>query len=292
MPLLSGRAKLAGVLGWPVAHSRSPLLHGTWLERHGIDGAYVPLPVRPGSLAEAVRGLRAAGFRGCNVTLPHKEEAFRLCDTVDDAARASAACNTLVFTEERIEGSATDGPGFVASIAEAGVDPASGPALLLGAGGAARCIAHALVAAGAPEVLVANRSLDRAAALGAMPGVRAVPWDARGELLADAALLVNATSAGMAGKPPLDMPLDQARPGLAVADIVYAPRETALLAAARDRGLRAVEGVGMLLHQARPGFAAWFGTWPAADDQARAALLGEDQDVENQDWESKDGACA
>jgi shikimate dehydrogenase len=283
---IGGTTRLAGVIGWPVAHSRSPRLHNHWLRRHGIDGAYVPLPVRPGALADAVRGLRAAGFRGCNVTLPHKEEAFRLCDTVDDAARDSGACNTLVFTEEGIEGSATDGPGFVASLAEAGVDPAAGPALLLGAGGAARCIAQALVAAGAPAVLVANRSAERAAALADMPGVRAVPWPARGDLLADAALLVNATSAGMDGKPPLDMPLDRAGAGLAVADIVYVPRETALLAAARARGLRTVEGIGMLLHQARPGFAAWFGAWPAADDQARAVLLGEDRSAE------KGEACA
>ncbi len=275
---ISGTTQLAGVIGWPVAHSRSPLLHNHWLRQYGLDGAYVPLPVRPGMLGEAVRGLRAAGFRGCNITLPHKEEAARLCTTLDDAAQAAGACNTLVFDGDGVRGSATDGPGFVASLVEGGVDPAAGPVLLLGAGGAARCIAQALRAAGAPAVFVANRDLARANALAAaMPGIEVVPWDARVDLLAEAALLVNATSAGMEGQPPLDMPLDQAPPALAVADIVYVPRETALLAKARARGLRVIEGIGMLLHQARPGFAAWFGTWPAADAAARAALLGEVQ---------------
>lgn len=274
---INGTTRLAGVIGWPVSHSRSPLLHNHWLRQHGLDGAYVPLPVRPGALADAVRGLRAAGFRGCNVTLPHKEEAARLCTTLDEAARAAGACNTLVFSEDGVQGSATDGPGFVASLADAGVNPAAGPALLLGAGGAARCIAHALHAAGAPAVLIANRDPARAAALAAMPGVRIIPWQARADALAEAALLVNATSGGMDGRPPLDVPLDRARPALAVADIVYVPLETALLAEARARGLRTVGGIGMLLHQARPGFAAWFGAWPAADAAARAALLGEDR---------------
>ncbi len=278
---ISGATRLAGVIGWPVAHSRSPRLHNHWLRRYGIDGAYVPLPVRPGMLGDAVRGLRAASFRGCNVTLPHKEEAARLCTALDPAAQAAGACNTLVFEEDGIQGSATDGPGFVASLVEAGVDPASGPALLLGAGGAARCIAQALRAAGAPSAFVANRDPTRADALAAaVPGVRIVPWDARVGLLAEAALLVNATSAGMEGQPSLDMPLDRALPTLTVADIVYVPRETALLAEARARGLRTVEGIGMLLHQARPGFAAWFGTWPEADAAARAALLGEIQEEE------------
>lgn len=275
---IRGTTRLAGVIGWPVAHSRSPRLHNHWLALHGVDGAYVPLPVEPGRLADAVRGLRAAGFRGCNVTLPHKEEAYRLCDTVDDAAQASGACNTLVFGDDGVRGSATDGPGFVASLAEAGVDPAAGAALLLGAGGAARCIAHALVAAGAPQVVVANRDPARAASLAAMPGVTAIRWEARAERVADVALLVNATSAGMDGKPPLDIALDRAQPSLAVADIVYTPRQTALLSEASRRGLRTVEGLGMLLHQARPGFAAWFGLWPAADAAARAALLGQDRD--------------
>lgn len=277
MARIRGTTRLAGVIGWPVAHSRSPLLHNHWLRQNGLDGAYVPLPVRPGMLGDAVRGLRAAGFLGCNVTLPHKEEALRLCDTLDDAARAAGACNTLVFAAGGIHGSATDGPGFVASLANSGVDPASGPALLLGAGGAARCIAHALRTSGAPEVLIANRDPARAEALAvSVPGARAVPWAARADALASAALLVNTTSAGMDGKPPLDMALDRAFPTLAVADIVYVPVETALLAEAKARGLRTVDGLGMLLHQARQGFAAWFGVWPAAGADARAVLLGHD----------------
>ncbi len=282
MTQISGTTRLAGLIGWPVAHSRSPRLHNHWLRQCGIDGAYLPLPVQPGALADAVRGLRAAGFAGCNVTLPHKEEAFRLCDTLDDAAETAGACNTLIFAGDEIRGSATDGPGFVASLAEAGVDPAAGPVLLLGAGGAARCIAFALRDASAPAVTIANRDFRRAEALAAVvPGARAVPWERRTAALADAALLVNATSGGMDGKPPLDMPLGQVQPMLAVADIVYVPIETALLAAARARGLRTVDGLGMLLHQARPGFAAWFGTWPLADDQARAVLLGREREAES-----------
>jgi len=282
MARITGTTRLAGLIGWPVAHSRSPRLHNHWLERCRIDGAYLPLPVRPGALPEAVRGLRAAGFAGCNVTLPHKEEAFRLCDTLDDTAEAAGACNTLVFAGDEIRGSATDGPGFIAGLAEAGVDPAAGPVLLLGAGGAARCIASALRDAGAPAITIANRDLGRAETLAAaVPGARAVPWERRTGVLADAALLVNATSGGMDGKPPLDMPLDRAQPALAVADIVYVPLETALLAEARSRCLRStIDGLGMLLHQARPGFAAWFGTWPPADDQARAVLLEPGREAE------------
>ena len=281
MARITGTTRLAGLIGWPVAHSRSPRLHNHWLERCHIDGVYLPLPVRPGALADAVHGLRAAGFAGCNVTLPHKEETFRLCDTLDDAAEAAGACNTLVFDGDEIRGSATDGPGFIAGLAEAGVDPAAGPVLLLGAGGAARCIASALRNAGAPAVTIANRDLRRAEALAALvPGARTVPWERRTGPLADAALLVNATSGGMDGKPPLDMPLDRAQPALAVADIVYVPLETALLAEARSRGLRTIDGLGMLLHQARPGFAAWFGAWPPADDQARTVLLESGREAE------------
>lgn len=283
---ISGTTQLAGVIGWPVAHSRSPLLHNHWLRQNRLDGAYVPLPVRPGVLADAVRGLRAAGFRGCNVTLPHKEAALHLCDDLDDAARAAGACNTLVFEGDAIRGSATDGPGFVASLGDAGVDPAAGPVLLLGAGGAARCIAHSLSVAGAP-VLIAGRDPARAEALAAaVPGARAVRWAARTDALASAALLVNATSGGMDGRPPLEMPLDCGGRRLAVADIVYAPLDTGLLREARARGLRTVDGLGMLLHQARPGFAAWFGVWPAADAAARAALLGIDQGTARQKAET------
>lgn len=265
MPILTGRTRLAGVIGWPVGHSRSPSLHGFWLERHGIDGAYVPLAVRPEHLGVALRGLIASGFAGANVTIPHKETVAAFCDEVDESARRAGAVNTLVFGAGRIRGSNTDGAGFIANLRAHGIDPAAGPALILGAGGAARAVAAALRDRGVP-VSVTNHHRGRAEALAeALPGCRVVAWEARAAALAETALVVNATPLGMTGQPPLALDLDGAPPALAVADLVYAPLETPLLAAARARGLGAVEGLGMLLHQARDGFAAWFGTLPEVD---------------------------
>ncbi len=262
MLLLTAKARLAGVIGWPVSHSRSPLLHNHWLARHGIDGAYLPLPVRPEDLPTAIAGLRAAGFRGANVTIPHKVAVAALCSTLRPAARQAGAVNTLVFTEAGIVGDNTDGAGFLASLCAHGVAP--GPALLLGAGGAARAIAAALLGEGV-AVTVANRTPARAAGLAAaLPGLRTLPWEQR-HTLGGLALLVNTTSLGMVGQPPLAMDLSAAPPGLAVCDIVYAPLETPLMAQARARGLRTVGGLGMLLHQAVPGFAAWFGVVPEVD---------------------------
>ncbi len=270
---LTGRARLAGVVGWPVAHSRSPLLHNHWLARHGIDGAYVPLAVPPDRLETALRGLQAAGFAGVNVTVPHKQAAASLCDVLDASARDTGSANTLVFAPDgRIAGSSTDGHSFLASLRAAGIDPAAGPALLLGAGGAARAIAAALLACGVP-VAVANRTEARAEALAqACPGVTPVPWSGWCDRLGAVALLVNTTSLGMTGQAPLPADLSRAPAGLVVADIVYAPRETGLLAQARARGLRTVEGIGMLAHQAVPGFAAWFGIEPVVDDAVLALL--------------------
>jgi shikimate dehydrogenase len=267
MRLLSGSARLAGVIGWPVAHSRSPRLHGTWLNRHGIDGAYVPMPVRPQDFASVVRSLAAAGFAGVNVTIPHKEAAFALCDEVAESAAHLGAVNTLVFADGGISGMNTDGYGFTANLAASGVEPGAGPALILGAGGAARAIAAALLEAGA-AVTLCNRTPERAAALAAtLPGATCLGWDSRSAALADHALLVNTTSLGMTGHAPLTIDLSPAPPYLAVADIVYAPLITPLIEAARARGLVAVEGLGMLLHQAVPGFAAWFGVTPVVDDE-------------------------
>ena len=271
MPILTARTILAGVIGWPVSHSRSPLLHNHWLARYGIDGAYVPLPVRPEALGVALAGLRAAGFRGVNLTAPHKVAAAALCDELRPAARQAGAVNTVTFTDAGIVGDNTDGGGFVASLRAHGVAP--GPALLLGAGGAARAIAAALLAEGAP-VTVANRTPGRALALAAaLPGLRVAPWEDR-EALGGMALLVNTTTLGMQGQPPLAMSLAGAPPGLAVCDIVYAPLETPLLAQARVRGLAAVGGLGMLLHQAAPGFAAWFGVTPEVDAALHDLVAG------------------
>lgn len=278
MPILTGKARLAGILGWPVSHSRSPRLHGFWLERHGIDGAYVPLPVPPDDFAAAARSLAALGFAGANVTIPHKLAAFAVCDVVDASAQRAGAVNTLVFRDGRIEGRNTDGLGFIANLRAHGVDPATGPALVLGGGGSARAVAAALQDAGA-RVSLANRTRARADALAAdLPGLTVLDWSARDSALADHALVVNTTSQGMAGNPALALDLDRAPGGMAVADIVYVPLETPLLAAASARGLRTVEGLGLLLHQAVPGFTAWFGVEPTVDDELRsfvaADLLG------------------
>jgi shikimate dehydrogenase len=269
MSILSGHTRVAGIAGWPVTYSRSPRLHGFWLQRHDIDGAYIPLPIRPGVFAIAVRGLLAAGFAGANVTIPHKLAAFDVCDAVDDAARRAGAVNTLVFRDGQISGSNTDGYGFVANLRGHGVDPAAGPALLLGAGGSARAVAAALLDAGVP-VTVANRTRSRAESLARdLPGLRVAEWDARTAALADHALVVNTTPLGMVGHEPLPLDLSRAEASLVVADNVYVPLETPLLAAARSRGLRCVEGLGMLLHQAVPGFRAWFGIEPQVDEELR-----------------------
>jgi shikimate dehydrogenase len=273
MRTLTGKSLMAGLLGWPVSHSRSPRLHGFWLARHGIDGAYVPLPVRPERFAEAVRSLADLGFRGANVTIPHKEAAFAACDEVDAVARRAGSVNTLVFREGRILGTSTDGFGFLESIREAapGWDAKAGPAVILGAGGAVRAVAAALLDAGCPRLTLVNRTPARAEAiardLGGPVEVATAPP------LREAALLVNGTSLGMAGEPPLE--LDQSPlPAVAVvADMVYVPLETPLLAAARARGLRAVDGLGMLLHQARPGFREWFGVAPQVDAEVRAFVF-------------------
>jgi shikimate dehydrogenase len=273
--MITGNAMLAGVLGWPVDHSRSPRLHNHWLARHGIDGAYVPLPVRPADFAAAVQGLRRAGFRGANVTIPHKETALAVCDTMDEVARRAGAVNTLVFGEHGVHGTSTDGAGFLANLRAHDVDPAAGPALVLGAGGAARAIAAALLESGA-RVAVCNRSPARAQALvAALPCVAMVAWEHRSAALADHALLVNTTSLGMQGQPALDIDLATAPGAMAVADIVYVPLQTPLLRQAAARGLRHVGGLGMLLHQAVPGFAAWFGVAPVVD-QAVFDLLAAD----------------
>ena len=275
MTILSGKARLAGITGWPVSHSRSPRLHGFWLERHGIDGAYLPLPIAPDNFPAAIKGLMLAGFAGLNVTSPHKIAAFAICDTVDDSAKRAGAVNTLVFDNGQIIGRNTDGLGFLANLRAHGVDPAAGPALILGAGGGARAIAAALLEHRV-RVTMANRTRARAEDLArALPGLTVIDWDLRHRAVPDHALLINTTPLGMAGDPSLPIDLDNAAPGLIVADIVYVPLETPLLAAARARGLRTVEGLGMLLHQAVPGFDAWFGVEPVVDDALRRFVVAD-----------------
>ena len=274
-PVLTGHARLAGILGWPVRHSRSPRLHGLWLQRHGVDGAYVPLPVAPDRFASAVRALADLGFRGANVTIPHKEAAFAVCDRVDATALRAGAVNTLIFRDGSIEGSNTDGWGFLANCADAvpGWRADAGPVVILGAGGSARAIAAALLDAGCPGITLVNRTRARAEALaGALGGPITV---ATSPPLSDATMIVNTTSQGMQGQPAIDLDLAALPSEAIVADIVYVPRETPLLCGARMRGLATVEGLGMLLHQARPGFEAWFGVTPQVDQELRDFVGGD-----------------
>ena len=276
---LTGGARLAGVLGWPVAHSRSPRLHGYWLAEHGIDGAYLPLAVPPDALGEVLKALPRMGFRGANLTLPHKEAALVAADRATPEARRIGAANTLVFDDAgRIEARNTDGFGFLESLREGapGWRAAAGPAVVVGAGGAARAILVALADAGAPEIRLVNRTKERAEHLRQEFGgpIRVWGWARRAEALEEAALLVNSTTQGMAGSPPLDLALDRLPASAVVNDIVYAPLATPLLEAARARGNRVVDGLGMLLHQARPGFAAWFGVEPKVTPALREFVIG------------------
>lgn len=276
--ILTAKAAVAGVMGWPVGHSRSPRLHGWWLDRYGIDGAYIPLAVPPGRIAEAVRALPALGLRGANVTVPHKEAVIAACDRVDPVARRIGAVNTLVVAEDgTIEGRNTDGFGFMENLRADRPDwrAGAGPAVVLGAGGAARAILVALADAGAPEIRLLNRTRDRAETLAAELGgpVRVLPWEERAFALDGAALVVNTTTQGMGGQPALDLDLGRLPPSALVTDIVYTPLHTPLLKAALDRGNPVVDGLGMLLHQARPGFEAWFGRVPEVTPELRRFVL-------------------
>jgi shikimate dehydrogenase len=270
--------KLAGVMGWPISHSRSPVLHGTWLARHGVAGSYVPLAVRPEHLEQGLRALPVLGFAGVNLTVPHKEAAVGLVDVLTPtAARIGSVNMVTVLPDGRLEGASTDGDGFMASLRQALPDwrIAGGTAVLIGAGGAARAIADALIEAGAGRVRVVNRSGRRSAALAADLGPRIEPWPwvLRHVASAGAALLVNTTVLGMIGQEALDLDLALLPYDAVVTDIVYTPLETELLARARARGHRAVDGLGMLLHQARPAFTRWFGTDPTVDEALRRAVL-------------------
>ncbi len=267
----------AGVMGWPVEHSRSPALHGFWLKHYGIAGDYVKLPVPPDGLRAALRALPEKGFAGCNLTLPHKEAALAIIDHIDASARRIGAVNTIVVrADQSLEGRNTDAFGFFENLRAGapGWRADRGAAAVLGAGGAARAVLAALIDAGVPEIRLLNRHRARAESLAAALGgnIRVLDWEVRERALAGAALLVNTTSLGMRGAPPLDLALDALDPAAVVNDIVYVPLETPLLAAARRRGNSIVDGLGMLLHQARPAFAAWFGAMPEVTPDLRRTI--------------------
>jgi shikimate dehydrogenase len=268
---------LAGVMGWPVSHSRSPTLHNYWIKHYGLSGSYVLLPVDPARLAQALPGLAALGFAGCNVTVPHKIAAMKAVDRVDPVARRIGAINTIVVEADgSLSGFNNDGFGYIQSLLDTKPDwsAEAGPAVVLGAGGAARAVIAGLADRGAREIRLANRTLARAEELAREFGspVRAVPWEQRNDALADAALLVNTTSQGMVGQPPLELSLEKLPGHSLVSDVVYVPLETPLLAAARARGNPTVNGLGMLLNQARPAFKAWFGVMPEITPELRRAV--------------------
>ena len=275
---ITGEAKLAGVMGWPVKHSKSPQLHCHWLSCYGIDGAYLPLPVNPSDLQAALRALPKLGFAGVNVTIPHKEAAATIVDSLDADAKRIGAVNTVVVKSDgQLAGSNTDAFGFLEHLRQTVPDwrASDGPAVVLGAGGAARGAAVALLDAGVPEVRFVNRTVTRAEHLVTALGgnTRAFSVPDLNDVMRDAALLTNTTSLGMTGQPPLDMTLDTLSKDAVVYDIVYVPLETPLLAEAAARGNRTVDGLGMLLHQARPGFEAWFGVAPEVTADLRNAVL-------------------
>lgn len=273
--------KRAFVVGHPIAHSRSPLIHGYWLREYGIDGSYERIDVAPDDFADFMRMLPGSNFSGGNVTIPHKEMALRLCDRVSDRGKRIGAVNTLVVEDGKLIGDNTDALGFIAHLDESlGPDwlsQANGSVIVLGAGGAARAVVTGLVERGVGEIRVANRSFERAQQLAAgdPERVSVLPWSELPQALENACLLINTTSLGMKDQPTLDINLACLPSKVAVADIVYAPLETQLLKAAKSRGLKTVDGLGMLLHQARPGFEAWFGVCPQVTPALRELIVAD-----------------
>ncbi|HUS98409.1 MAG TPA: shikimate dehydrogenase [Hyphomicrobiaceae bacterium] len=280
----------ACVIGWPIGHSRSPIIHKYWLERYGIDGGYEKKGVRPEEFPEFAKNLALHGFAGCSVTIPHKAAAFAIADRRDGAAMAVGAANLLWLADGQLWASNTDTYGFVANLDDQAPKwrEAMDTALVIGAGGAARAVVHGLREEGVACVRVANRTFARATeicasfgeeppkgAAGRVCRLETVAWDQRHAAVASAGLIVNTTSLGMTGQPELELPLDDARVDATVADIVYAPLETPLLAQAKSQGLAVVDGLGMLLHQAVPHFEKWFGVRPEVTGELRALLVSD-----------------
>lgn len=271
-------APLAGVIGWPIAHSRSPRLHGHWLKRYELSGEYIAIPVRPENLAEVLHTLPKMGFVGANLTIPHKEAVLQFADIVTDRAALIGAANTLIFHDDgKIHADNTDGYGFITNLRQNAPDwdADQGAAAVIGAGGAARAVVASLLESGVPELRITNRTKLRAEKIKAEFGAKVVvyDWAQIGNMLDGARTVVNATSMGMAGKSPLRMPFDALGPNSLVTDLVYTPLMTDFLMEAQVRGCQIVDGLGMLLHQAAPGFERWFGRRPEVDEALRQAVL-------------------
>jgi shikimate dehydrogenase len=269
---------LAGVIGHPIAHSRSPQLHGHWLRKYAIKGHYVPMDIAPQDLESTIQMLPKMGFVGLNVTLPHKEAVLELADLVTDRAKLIGAANTLIFRKDgKIHADNTDGYGFMQNLLQSAPkwNPQAGPAMVLGAGGAARAVLASFIDIGVPEILLTNRTRERAEQLKADFGdkITVVDWVQASNAMEGVNAVINTTSLGMVGKPEMRVPLDALAPGMLVSDLVYTPLQTKLLRAATDAGATAVDGLGMLLHQAAPGFERWFKVKPEVDDELRAVVL-------------------
>lgn len=269
----------AAIVGWPVRHSRSPLIHRYWLSELGIAGDYVPVAVEPERIAAFLGGFAALGYIGGNVTVPHKEAAFRAVREADPVATALEAVNTLWLDGDRLVGGNTDAAGFLANLDEKapGWETSGKAAVVLGAGGAARAVVWALLSRGLDPVVVVNRTADRAEAIARKFGsaVKPATWEDLNRWLKRAGLLVNTTTLGMAGHPDAVIDLARLPDDAVVSDVVYVPLETGLLAAARRRGLVAVDGLGMLLHQAVPGFERWFGQRPTVTPALRDLVVAD-----------------
>ncbi|RMH49532.1 MAG: shikimate dehydrogenase [Alphaproteobacteria bacterium] len=269
---------LAAVIGWPIGHSKSPRVHQFWLRKYGLCGYYIPIGLRPENFEAGIRALPRLGFAGANITLPYKEAVLHLASSVSDRAALIGAANTISFRPDgSFHADNTDGYGFIENLRQGAPDwdPRAGPALVLGAGGASRAVVSALLKAGVPELRIANRTRQRAQNIAEAYGARVtvVDWNAISQAVAGARTIVNTTSLGMTGQPPLNISLQHAHAEALVTDIVYQPLITPLLDQARARGLRIVDGLGMLLHQAVPGFHHWFGVRPEVDEELRRAVL-------------------
>ncbi len=267
-----------GVIGHPIGHSKSPMIHNHWIQKYGCNGQYDAIDIKPEELIQKIRALFDEGYAGFNITIPHKQAVMDACDDVDETARAIGAVNTLYLNEGRVIGTNTDAFGFIENVRQNtyGLDFVHHPCVVLGAGGASRAVVYALIQAGAKKIIVTNRTLEKAMRISAMDKniVCAVPWEERVDATREAGFLVNTTALGMDGQPPLDISLRALPKSAVVCDIVYKPLETQLLKDAAARGNQCVTGIGMLLHQARPAFEKWFGILPQIDEALEKRVAG------------------